>query len=142
MKEQFVCNFDNVTDKRLVLRRIGTLSGLWRIELVRYRARRTDAQNRYYFGVLVTAFADYLSEQDYEITTREHAHELIKGKFLIVDVVHPTTGESIGRRVRSTTELSVEEFSEYIDRCRAWLLDFFGIIVPDPEPFIPEAVAC
>lgn len=136
MKEQFVCNFDNAADKRMVLRRIGTLSGLWRLELMPYRARRTDAQNRYYWGVLVAAFRDYLNQQDYEITRAEQVHELLKCKLLTVDVANPATGEIIGQRVRSTTELSVEEFTDYVERARAWLLDFFGIIVPDPEPVL------
>jgi hypothetical protein len=58
----------------------------------------------------------------------------LKAKFLTRPVVRPDTGELIGRIVRSTTDLSTEEMTDYIERCRAWLLDFFGVMTNDPLP--------
>lgn len=132
-KESSLCNLDNATEKRALLVRIGALRGPWRVELTHYRARRSDRQNRWYWPCVVTAFAQYLTEQDFEITTKEQAHEVLKAKFVTVDVINKSTGEILGQRVRSTTELSTAEFSDYCERCRAWLLEFFGIVVPDPE---------
>jgi hypothetical protein len=131
--EHLVLNLDDAATKRQLLTRIGALRRLWRLELVRYRPRRTDRQNRWYWPCIVGAFAQYLNEQDYEVTSPEQAHEILKAKFLTVDVVHKQTGNVLGQRVRSTTELDVEEFTGYAERCRAWLLEFFGIMVPDPE---------
>jgi hypothetical protein len=85
-------------------------------------------------GASCTPFADFLAAQDYEMNTPEEAHEILKAKLLTRPVVRPDTGEIIGRIVRSTTELSTEEMTDYIERCRAWLLDFFGIMTNDPLP--------
>jgi hypothetical protein len=49
-----------------------------------------------------------------------------------VTVTNSGTGEVIGERVRSTTELNVEEFSEYLEKVIAWLADMFGIECPIP----------
>lgn len=130
-KRHLLCDLDNDTQRRALLTEIGALRGQWRVELTAYRRRRTDAQNRYYWGVEVALFYAFLRAQDYNITRPEHAHQLIAAKFLTVDVYGPT-GVPIAQRIRSTTELSTAEFTDYIERSRVWLQDFFGIVVPDP----------
>ncbi len=133
-RESLLIDFDNVTQKRSVLTRLGVLKGQWRVELIPYRARRSDQQNKWYHPCIVGALFQFLREQDYDITHPDDAHEILKAKFLTVDVLDPQTGQVIGKRVRSTTTLSTAEFSDYCDRCRAWMLDFFGIVCPDPTP--------
>lgn len=130
-REQLLCDFDNVAEKRALLTRLGVLRGPWRVELSRYRETRSTAANRYYWGVVVAAFYNFLREQDYAVNHPEDAHELLKAKFLKRDVVDPATGEIIETITRSTARLDVGEFADYLTRCRAWLLDFFGIILPD-----------
>lgn len=139
-KQVFIADFDRPDERRKALACVGALSGRHRIELTPYRARRSDPQNRWYWGCIVSAFYAFLHEQDYNINHPEQAHELIKAKFLTVDVASKTTGEVIAQRVRSTTELSTAEFSDYCERTRAWLLDFFGIVVPDPDFQIPSSM--
>jgi hypothetical protein len=133
-KEEHVIDFDQLPQKRAVLSRIGTLRGRYRLELTPYRQRRSDRQNRYYFPCVCKPLSDYLSEGDYDVTTVEQAHAILKERFLTCDVVNKRTGEVIGRRVRSTTELSTVEFAEFVERSRAFLLDFFGIVTVDPDP--------
>lgn len=41
--------------------------------------------------------------------------------------------------VRSTTELGVAEFSEYVERCRHWAATQ-GIVIPDPESVDLESI--
>jgi hypothetical protein len=126
-------NFDDAGAKRELLSRLGALRGPYRVEVTRLRPRRTDRQNRWYWPAIVTPFAQYLSAQDYDVTSPEQAHAILKERFLRIEVVNKTTGEVIGQRVRSTTELSIEEFGDYCDRCAAWLSEFFGIVI-QPGP--------
>ena len=127
--EQHMLNADDIQQKRALLAHIGALRGRWRVELTHFRPRRTDRQNAFYWPAIVTPLADYLSAQDYDVTTTQQAHEILKARFLTVDVVHKETGRVVGQRVRSTTELSIEDFATYCDRCSAWLGEFFGIAV-------------
>jgi hypothetical protein len=120
--------------KRRFVAWVGTLVGAWEVDIKPRRNTRSLAQNAFYWSCVCTPFADFLSAQDYELNTPEEAHEILKAKFLTRPVVRPDTGELIGRIVRSTTDLSTEEMTDYIERCRAWLLDFFGVMTNDPLP--------
>lgn len=77
------------------------------LEIHNRKAKRTEAQNRYYYGVYLPLIAKETGEQNID-----RLHELFKGKFLTQGVV-----EVLGQKVRmkkSTTELGVGEFCEYI----------------------------
>ena len=128
-----LCDFDDATQRRTTLAHLVALRGRWRLTLTPFRVRRTDAQNAYYWAVIVELFYEFLRAQDWSISSPTDAHEILKSKFLTVDVVHPQTGETIGQRVRSTTELNVEQMSDYLERCRHWLQEFFGLVLPDAE---------
>lgn len=127
--EQHILDCANIAQKRALLSRIGALRGHWRIELTHYRPRRGEKANAFYWAAIVTPFADHLTAQDYDVTTPEQAHEILKQRFLSVDVVNKGTGQVVGQRVRSTTELDVGEFALYVERCQAWLSEFFGLVL-------------
>lgn len=127
-----ILDMSSAAEKRPLLDMIRQLSGLHRVEIVRYRERRTDRQNRFYWPAIVQPFADFLREQG-EQYTDEMAHELLKFKFLRQTIPDLATGEVIGERVRSTTELTVQEFAEYVDQCVAYLAETFGITVAMPD---------
>lgn len=97
-----------------------------RATFVKYRKRRTDAQNRLYWVAVVPELGRFLRNQG-ETYTDEDAHELLKAKFLRETVVNKETGEPIGVVIKSTTKLDTEQFSEYIEKCVAWLADMFHI---------------
>lgn len=132
--ESAIVDFSNTDAKRALLSRLGALRGRYRVEVVKFRPRRSLAQNAYYWGCITTPLANWLSEQEAEPVEPEAAHGILAAKFLTIDVVDKRTGEVLGQRVRSTTELSTLEFMDYCERARAWLAEFFGIIVPDPLP--------
>ena len=131
--ERFLCDLSNPAERNGLLRQIGALRGWHRIEWQPYRGQRSSQANRYYWGVLVASFFSFLQSQDYQITSKEDAHSLLKCRFLKCDVFDPVTGEVVGERIRSTTELDTAEFARYVDACRQWLLEFFSITVPDPS---------
>lgn len=71
------------------------------------KAKRSEAQNRYYWGVYLPEIARETGEKDLD-----KLHELFKGKFLSQGVVE-VLGEKV-RLKRSTTELGRGEFSQFI----------------------------
>lgn len=125
-------DLSNADDKRRLIAQIGAMSGLYEIDLSPRRETRSTQQNRWYFGCLVQSFVQYMNEQDYEITTPEECHEFLKARFLARTVTDKRTGKPLGRYVESTTRLTKAEFSDYCERCRTWLNEYFGIVVPDP----------
>lgn len=133
-KIEGVFDLDEADLKRRVLSLIGSMFGRYTVSVLPWRGTRSQQQNRWYWACVCQPLAEYLSEQDYDVTTADEAHEILRARFLAVSVVNRKTGERLCRRVRSTTELDTAEFAEYCERCRAWLGDFFGIIVPDPDP--------
>ena len=77
------------------------------LEIHNRKAKRTEAQNRYWWGVFLPLIAKETGEYNLD-----RLHELFKGKFLTEGVV-----EVLGQKVRmkkSTTELGVGEFCEFI----------------------------
>jgi hypothetical protein len=120
-------------NKRRLIDSIGPLAGLYECRIEPRKNTRSSQQNRYFHGVIVEMFYQFLRDQDYDAASPEAAKGFLKAKFLLHELVNPETGEVIGRRVKSTAELSSEEFGDFIDRARAWLADFFGLVIPDPD---------
>jgi hypothetical protein len=77
------------------------------LEIHNRKSKRTESQNRYYWGVYLPLIARETGEHNLDAL-----HELFKGKFLTEGIV-----EVLGQKVRlkkSTTELAIGEFSEFI----------------------------
>jgi len=77
------------------------------LEVHTRKAKRTDQQNRFYWGAYLPLIAKETGNHDLDAL-----HELFRALFLTKGVV-----EVMGRKVRikkSTTELGVGEFCEYI----------------------------
>ena len=71
------------------------------------KPKRTEQQNRYYWGAYLPLIASETGEHNLD-----RLHELFKGKFLTIGIY-----EVLGSKVRitkSTTELGIAEFSNYI----------------------------
>lgn len=82
------------------------------IEIHNKRTRRSVAQNAYYWGVYLPIIAKETGESNID-----RLHELFKGMFLTTEVA-----EVLGHKVRikkSTTDLSIGEFSDYITKIEA-----------------------
>lgn len=77
------------------------------LEVHTRKAKRTEQQNRYYWGVYLPLIARETGEADLDAL-----HELFKGKFLTEGVVE-VLGQKV-RKKRSTTELGVGEFCQFI----------------------------
>ena len=94
------------------------------LEVHTRKAKRTEQQNRYYWGVYLPIIAKETGEHDLDAL-----HELVKGKFLTEGIV-----EVLGQKVRkkkSTTELGVGEFCEFIMNIEAET----GVAAPPTENY-------
>lgn len=94
------------------------------VTVVRQQHNRTMPQNRYYFGVVVDLIAGYIGEG------RDETHELLKAKFLPARDVELLDGQRL-TMPPSTRNLTVEEFTAYIERVRVWSAQFLGLSIPD-----------
>ena len=85
---------------------------------------RSVQQNRYYWGVVVdllAAYTGYLPEE---------MHEALKFKFLRVK------RDKLPDTVKSTANLSKDDFCEYIDSIQKWAATEMGVVIPDPESIL------
>ena len=84
------------------------------------RVERSRKQDGFYFGVVVAMVAEHCG------MSRENAHEELKRLFLAVPSDSPI------QKVRSLTDLTVQEHSAFIDQCLHWAASFLGLVIPDP----------
>lgn len=129
MSEAIRVNFSDPASKADFLRRLSQLRGDFIVDLKRVRANRTQGQNALYWSVYVPAFQRALRDHG-EVISQQLAHDLLKHKFLATPLVNPRTGEQIGVRTRSTTELDTKEFSQYLEDIEQWLANDFGVVMP------------
>jgi len=88
------------------------------------KPKRTEQQNRYYWGAYLPKIAEETGEKDFN-----KLHELFKGKFLTMGIVE-VLGEKV-RMKKSTTELSISEFCQYIIDIEA----LTGVSAPPTENY-------
>jgi hypothetical protein len=135
--EHLLIDMSNSAERNTLWQMLRQLRGVHRVEITRDRKLRTQAQNRFYWGVVVNTFRMHLAAQG-EPVTANFCHEMLKNRFLLKTLFHPTTGEVIGEAARSTTELTTVEFNEYIDNVQKWLGEHFGIEIPSIHEFQGE----
>lgn len=112
----------------------------WRVEVSEDRHKRSDAQNAYYWAVVVEAIS---RESGYE---PEEVHEYLCGQRWgwkdrrvpstprnpagVESVpVRTTTRDSCGRRA----VLGTTEFAEFIEFARRFAAEKLNVVTPDPE---------
>lgn len=133
-RQERIINFDDPKARAKVANGIQRMRGRWRLTFVRYRPRRSDRQNAYYWPCFVQPFADWLRDHGHH-ANEQMAHEMLKAKFLKRDVIDHETGEVIGEVVQSTTALDTSEFNIYLDQCAQFLAEFCDIVVPEPSEY-------
>jgi hypothetical protein len=96
-----------------------------KVELVlrKRRTKRSDSQNRYYWGVCVEILANHCGYEPEEL------HEALKVKFLS----DRQEDENGLMRVRSTAKLTTDEFIAYTNRVVRWAAESLGVYIPSPN---------
>ena len=91
---------------------------------------RSGQQNAYYWGVVVEAARLCMSEHEGQDVDAEYTHELLKYH------LNPCTiqiGEKSLTLGGSTSKMSTVEFSDYVAKCREWVMDMFSVYVQEPN---------
>lgn len=96
------------------------------------RSKRSIQQNKYYFGCVVAIVRQGLKDLGY-IMTPEETHEFLKDKFLGYETMANTEGLEIGKKYKSTTELTKTEFGEYIEQIQIFSAEILNVVIPDPN---------
>jgi hypothetical protein len=84
--------------------------------------RRSDNENRYYWGVVIAIMSEYTGY------TTEETHEAMKWQFL-----RKPGEKGMPDTVRSTTSLNTEEMEEYLERVRQFAAEKLACYVPLPN---------
>lgn len=105
-----------------------------RIEVTIQRAKkkRSNSQNRYYWGVIVPLFQQGIKECFGELWSSEKTHEHLKLNFNFEEKVNFKTSE-VTRLYKSTSENSTIEMEEYQEKIRTWMFENMDIVVPLPN---------
>lgn len=111
---------------------------------IKSNRKRSNGQNRYYWGVVVYLVRERLNELGYvrsdlqegtlpSTLTREDVHVYLRENFNRKDIVNAETGEVLGASSVSTSELSTEEFGEYLERIMSWSSMYLDLMIPPAE---------
>jgi hypothetical protein len=119
-------DFDQEAQKMSLYRTMKHLKGLQIVTIKKHRAKRSNSENRYYWGVVIKILSDefgYLPDE---------MHEVLKRLFLAYEKPNQITGE-IERFAKSTTGLTTEQAEEYYENIRIWALSEYSILIPLPN---------
>lgn len=91
------------------------------LTLKQYRKTRSNPQNAYFHGVILPMIADASGH------TAAEVKDALKVKFL---TTYASDGFPIVKRTR---DLDTKQFAEFVDNCRLFALDYYGVNIPDPN---------
>ena len=129
----------NIVDKKLkffehekvaMARWIATFKNGNKVDIVirKHKEKRTNEQNKYYWGVVIPILADYFGHDN-----AEDMHEDLKLKFNPAES-KIDQGKIIGG---TTTKLSTVDFysaeDSYIERICRWAASEYSIFIPPPK---------
>jgi hypothetical protein len=102
------------------------------IVISKKKSKRSNQQNRYYWGVVVGMIQQGLKDIGYDFD-KQKTHDFIKGNFCYKDSVDEQTGEIRFREPISTTEMSKIEFEEMLSRLKIFAAEYLNTVIPDPN---------
>jgi hypothetical protein len=98
------------------------------------KSKRSLPQNSYYWACVVPMIKEGLIYVGYdEVKTEEDAHEILKHLFLKQQIASTQKGGEVIEFTRSTTHLTKEQFSEYLESIYRWASEFLNIYIPEPN---------
>ena len=98
---------------------------------IKKRGKRSNAQNSYYHGVIIETLRHRLIELGHRVD-HETVHEWVKSEFNSLPLAD-ADGVMIAKIPQSTTDLNKSEFSDLIERIRAFAAEHLGIDIPDAD---------
>jgi len=101
------------------------------LSLQRKRSKRSDLQNKFYWGAIIPIIQNAFKDLGYRIT-KEETHDILREKFLSQDAISKD-GEVVAKIRVSTTTLTKSEFGNYIDEIVQWSAETLDCIIPEPN---------
>jgi hypothetical protein len=95
------------------------------------RKPRSNGQNRFYWGIVVPQVLRGLKEAGFNVFSKDDAHDIIKFKFLKVNLENDS-GEFV-ESFKSTKEMSTSEFKEFIEHLQIWASEYLNQYIPSPN---------
>ncbi len=123
-------DFSDDHAKAAFIGKLQHLTGIFSIKMSRRKRRRTNQQNKMLWGVIYPAVAAGFLEAWGENFSPDEIHIICKEMFLSRPVVNRDTGEVIARTYPSSAILSVEQFSEYLEKIFRFAGESLGCVVP------------
>jgi hypothetical protein len=102
------------------------------LTIERFRNKRSNAQNKYYWGLIIPIWRELIKNEWGEVWSKEDTHEFLKMNFGFEEVVDINTGEVL-RKPQSTTVKTTTEMEEYHEVCRQKAHEMFGTVIPLPN---------
>jgi hypothetical protein len=104
------------------------------LKVSRYAKDKSKEQRGYYRAVVVPEIYEGLVDIGYRRfqLSLDIVHELLKEKFLTVEIVNEDTGEFL-KVTRRTEDLTMPEYAEYITNCIDWAHEFLNISITLPR---------
>jgi len=117
-------------EKKAIARWVATFKDGTKLDITirKHKSKRSNEQNRYYFGVVLPILADYFGHDN-----TEDMHEDLKLEFNPIESkIEP--GKIIGG---TTTKLSTVDFfsaeTSYVERICRWAATEYEIYIPPPK---------
>ena len=107
-------------------------SGDYSITIAPNRRMRSTQQNAYLWGVVYPAVLFGLQDAGWEIIDEEQVHEYCKQAFATREVINKDTGEVLSLP-SSTARMQTAEFNVYVDKIKAFALEYLNITIPEPN---------
>lgn len=93
--------------------------------------KRSLNQNSYYWAAVIPLVHEGLRDMGNDVSLEE-THEFLKAQFNSKELVNTSTGE-IMKAPMSTTELSKEGFSIYIEKIQHFAAEYLNVYIPGPN---------
>ena len=97
------------------------------------RPTRSNAQNRYLWGVVYKTIAIHLSDLTGEVYEDWHIHEYYKDKFLSKKKHFIIGDEESEIEIGSTRRLNTKEFEEFTENIRRHAAEFLELSIAEPN---------
>ena len=136
IKTEIYCNVENgkvISNRKLLSDTLSTFKGRVIITIESAKKKRSGQQNRYLHAAFTILSKELINYTGDERFTAAMVKEIVKCKFLTVDMINESTAEVIGTRIKSTTELSTFEMNEFIENMIRWAAEQFNINIPYPN---------
>jgi hypothetical protein len=101
--------------------------GAYQISVTPIRDKTSDQQRRYYRGVILPMISQEAGYDD------DSMHEVLIQELAPTIVIKSKLDKRRRKKFKKrTNDMDTAEFTQFIEKCRAFALSFYGINIPDP----------